>query len=77
MTSNKLNGEIAAVKLARSSSGALDAALELGELPVCPYPRHRGTDWHLVDGPVVCGVCHPPVIASDLVIRLQVYSTWG
>lgn len=36
----------------------------------CPYPAHRdlGTDWRLAEGgPVVCGVCHPPVKGLDVV----------
>lgn len=67
MPSPQLDREITAKGTARSSSGAVDLALELvGELPACPYDRHRSTDWRLAEGgPVVCGICHPPAPGLD------------
>jgi len=66
MGSEQLNREIAAKVAARSSPGLAAAALALGRLPTCPYPAHRETDWRLGDGPLVCGVCHPPAPGLDM-----------
>ena len=63
MASPKFDAEIAAKGVARSSMAAtrLSSLLRGGADVVCPYPRHRSTDWQRRGGgPVVCGVCHPP-----------------
>lgn len=46
----------------------LDIAMRFAGPPeVCPYPRHRRTDWRLKGGgPVVCGTCHPPAGGLDI-----------
>lgn len=36
----------------------------------CPYGAHRSSDWAIADGgPIVCGVCHPPACADEVLRR--------
>lgn len=39
--------------------------------PPCPYPAHRPTDWHgnHPDLPTICGVCHPPAVPKEEIVR--------
>ena len=46
-------GETAQSRAGDALAGGFGPAL-------CPYPRHRESDWLSTAGQVVCGVCHPP-----------------
>lgn len=56
MSSPKFDAEVSA-----RGSGRYNLTLAgLVEMPPCPYPDHRSTDWALDElHPVTCGVCHP------------------
>lgn len=53
-----INGDAAALQ---RKLDAMIAVAPAGAAAVCPYPRHRGSDWRLTaEHPVRCGVCNPP-----------------
>ena len=37
----------------------------------CPYKVHRPSDWRKKPkgSPVVCGICHPPALPEDQIVR--------
>lgn len=56
----RIEHQTAAFQGVQSSITRLLGVLSTGD--ACPYPFHRPTDWRVGDGPIVCGICHPPAI---------------